>query len=333
MSFKKNYKAQLLSELQIAFPKIEKYKLQKIIDENYDKFIKNPEASLVNKDEEIQTTLIDLIDWIEKNNPIISGYAAFYYKHGYGHVNLLLDMFDFLLKTRKKVKKEMLQHVNDKDQEYHDYLDLIQGTYKLLANSGYGATIEKNSIFYDENFGASVTYTGFVIITTAVNAFENFMSNNFHFEKINDVLWYIRRIIDENYEFKDIIDDDKHISKLKLSKYLFNKMDNKKEEYFDFIKNNIVKNLSQYDIDRIYYKNNLYKFLNNSIINNKISKIIGDTTFLNPNEPSKEIKEVLDYCWKYIKEWCLFDHLHWNRLKNAEFGVRKTVLTINKSVA
>jgi hypothetical protein len=202
----------------------------------------------------------------------------------------------------------------------------MQKTYKLLANSFYGATVEKNSIFYNENFGPSITYTGVVIITTAVKAFETFMSNNFEFEKIQDVLLYMKRVYDENYSHKNIV--DKHISKEELLNYILDKFPNKTQYDVNVI-SSVISRLDQHSIDKIYYKNNLYKFFENTPVKELYDKIIGRKDFLNPNSPPEDMIEDLNKIWSYLEEWVLYSYLSFYRMSDAENKKRKTVLVVD----
>jgi DNA polymerase family B len=325
MNFLEQCTEQYVDQLSLVFPNKSKEELVEYVEGKIKSTLKDTNAIFNDGEKKEQMSLLDFANFMEEKKPILSGYGAVYMKHTEAD-NKLADMFGFLLSERKKVKKEMFKHVNDEDRSTYNNLDLAQKTYKLLANSGYGATVEKNSIFYNENFGPSITYTGVVIITTAVNAFETFMSNNFGFDKINDALLYIKRIRDQHYEYPNII--DKHIDKKELLTYLFEKLEEKTQENMNILAG-IIKGLSQAEIDRIYYKNNLYKFFENKAVMIELEKVMGEKSFLDPNSPPEEINEPINFVWGYLSEWVLYNYLNFYRFRNADERKRKTVLVVD----
>lgn len=316
---------QLLDQLCLVYPDRDREKLKVFVEEEIKSSVKDRQVLFNDGERKTPRSLLEFCNWMEAETPILTGYGAVYKKHNDGK-NLLANMFDYLLKSRKIVKKEMFKHVNDLDKTEYNRLDLEQKTYKLLANSGYGATVEKNCIFYNSNFGPSITYNGVIIITTAVNAFESFMSNNVDFDNLNDILMFIDRTSTQQYKYTDIV--DKHISKEELYEYLSNKFINKNQ--FDlFALKKTIDGLSQDVVDKVYYKNNLYKFFENTKIEELLLKVIGNKDFLDPNEPPEDIAEYMQTIWDYLDEWVLYKHLNFYRFRNADKGKRKTVLVVD----
>jgi hypothetical protein len=325
MEFLARTTEQYVEQLALVFPDKSREELSSYVERKIQSTLRDRTVTFIDDGKKKPQSLLEFTNFMEVEKPIISGYGAIYKRHTDAN-NMLADMFDYLLVSRKKVKKEMFKHVNDEDRSIYNNLDLSQKTYKLLANSGYGATVEKNSIFYNENFGPSITYTGVVIITTAVNAFETFMSNNFDFEKINDALNYIKNIVSQPYGNNDIIDIN--ITKKELLTYLFEKLADKTQENMNILAE-IVKRLTQEEVSKIYYKNNLYKFFENKAIAEYLNKIAGKKEFLDPNEPPEEITDELKTLWSYLQDWVLYNHLNFYRIKNAESKKRKTVLIVD----
>jgi hypothetical protein len=325
MDFLQRTTEQYVEQLALVFPDKSKEELTSYVESKIQSTLQDRNVIFNDGEKKNQQSLLEFASFMEDEKPILSGYGAVYKKHTEAN-NMLADMFNYLLVSRKKVKKEMFKHVNDEDRSVYNNLDLSQKTYKLLANSGYGATVEKNSIFYNENFGPSITYTGVVIITTAVNAFETFMSNNFSFDKINDALNYIKNILGETYSDVKVI--DKNISKKELLTYLFEKLDDKTQENMNILAQ-IVKRLNQDEINKIYYKNNLYKFFENTAIQGLLSRIAGKKEFLDPNEPPEDIQDPLKELWGYLQQYVLYNYLNFYRMRNAESKKRKTVLIVD----
>jgi DNA polymerase family B len=324
MKFLEATRDQMVDQMVLVYPNEPREKLEEFVEKKLDSRIKDRNVMFNDGESKQPRSLLEMTNWLETEQPILTGYGAFYKKHDEG-ANLLSDMVDYLLKSRKVYKKEMFKHVNDVDRTAYNNFDLMQKTMKLLANSFYGATVEKNSIFFNENFGPSITYNGVIIITTAVKAFETFMSNNFYFKNFNDILRYMSDVTTQHYSFTDIIDN--HVSKSTLLKYFLSKWHNKTQEEVNEL-SEIIKRLDQETIDRIYYKNNLYAFLENPKVTEVLEKTI-DTSFLNPEEPTENNKEAIEKVWSWLNEWVLYNHLSFYRYADAYSWKRKTVLVVD----
>jgi len=334
-----------VEQLRLVFPNASKEELEAYVRENV-----NLSDRIVQFDDEVnktQESLLTLTEFLETENPIISGHGTIYRNH-LSMKNLLASMFDFLLKERKVAKKEMFKHVNDEDKTTYKNLDLKQKTLKLLANSGYGATVEDNSIFYNKNFGSAITATGVMIITTAVVAFENFMSANFIFYKETDFLRYVKNIVSEHYQYPDIVEKDIPIEK--VAEFMASKFKNEitynakdfplmerigqegvdrmySSINYQFVMS-ILSSLTQEQLNRIYYKNNIYEFMGNQKIADVFDLVIGKE-FLDPNEPPEELLPDLNRLWDYLQEWVYYDYLSFHRYQRAENEKRRTVLIVD----
>lgn len=324
MKFLETYRNQLVDQLSLVYPNLERSIIVSFAEKKIDETLKDRDIIWNDGEKKERRSLLEMTNWLEEEKPIITGYGAFYKKHSEGK-NLLSEMVDYLLKSRKVVKKQMFQHVNDKDRTQYNNLDLMQKTFKLLANSFYGATVEKNSIFFNENFGPSITYNGVVIITTAVNAFETFMSNNFFFQNFNDILSYINNVRNQQYTHTDIIDVD--IPKNQLLNYLVRKWRNKTQDEVNRLAK-IISTLDQDMVNRIYYKNNLYRFFKNTKIQELLAMTI-DKSFLNPEKPPENVEPTIKVIWDYLEEWVLYNHLNFYRYQMADKEKRKTVLVVD----
>jgi DNA polymerase family B len=324
MQFLESYRDQAVGQLSLLFPGEPKEKLEEFVEKQVDERFRDRTVDFKRGEIVEQRSLLELTDWLETEKPIMTGYGAFYKKHEES-INKLADMVDYLLKSRKVYKKEMFKHVNDEDRTTYNNFDLMQKTMKLLANSFYGATVEKNSTFFNENFGPSITYNGVVIITTAVNAFETFMSNNFTFRTLNDVMTYFKNVMDQHYSYPEVI--DRHISKKELLNYVIGKWESKTQFEVNMVAE-VIRGMEQSEVDRIYYKNNLYEFFENSAVQELLGGVV-DKGFLNPEDPPEGVKEPIETLWGWLNDWVLYNHLNFYRFQNANEKMRKTVLVVD----
>jgi DNA polymerase family B len=323
LEFAKAYTEQLFKQVKLTMPDVPDDVIFQALETVVKKEMRDREIVFATEETKERKSMIELLNWLETEKPIITGYGTFYKRH-VESVNHLSKLIGGLLSSRKVAKKEMFKYVNT-DRNKYENLDLAQKTYKLLANSFYGATVEKNSTFYNKFFGPSITYNGVVIITTAVNAFETFMSNNIYFKNLNDVLYYISNILDQEYKNLEAVTKD--ITKEMLLEYLTDKLENKSEEDLTIL-NNIVQEMDQTTVNKVYYKNNIYEFLDNSKTFGILPHVI-DTSFLDPNEPPETLLSDMGDIWELMEEWVFYNHAAFYRYHNAENRKRKTVLMVD----
>lgn len=325
--FTARYVDELTSQLRLIYPTLEEEKLKGFVRTICRRKFKNPTVKIVDDNKNVKTmNLVQFIDYIETEVPILSGFGTLYRQHG-DLSSLLYVLVNDLIKLRKDAKNEMFKHINDEDPTMRMMFNTMQLTYKLLNNSLYGATIEKSSFFYNPNFGPSVTYTGVVIITTSLNVFEKFMSNNFYFRHIGDLTTYVNNIRKEDYNPFNYVDSA--IDKETLINYLFDKLQNGTED--DRLRIvSLVDGLSEENITKIYLKNNLYATIDNSVkLQELFKKILGNTDFMDPNEPPEEYLGTLNELWDIMNIMVHYDYLDFYRYENAEYGERKTILTVD----
>lgn len=282
---------------------------------------------------------------LEKDKPIITKYGTCFYRQDQ-NVSILASLLEYLAGYRKKVKKQMFEHINDEDQTEFNKLDTIQKTIKILMNSFYGVLIAKGSIFYSPDCGASITYSGELIIMTAISIFERFLSNNIKFYSLSDIITYCDNIIEEDYKIdKEYnISFKKNISKTDLYKYLINHyydLETQSLKRYKLNKNDIVatfiSKLTPYEINKIYYKNNFMEFLDNCIIEVDgerddilvYFKAIFESTFLDPNEPDEEQKDLLDSILDVLKDYVFYNYQNFFKFWECHDGDRETVLTVD----
>lgn len=343
-SFMDNYRKQMIESLKIIHPNKTLQEIENVVDSEIQKWEENNtlkkeeekyEIGWMDSDESVAPcSIMEILNYLEDSNMIISGSGSLYKQHDCNIENVLAGMVDMLLKTRKIFKKQKFIAKENGDYESMVFNDLLQLTYKILANSFYGASTEKNCIFFDNFFGRSITLTGRIIISTAIFAFESF-SGNFYFENTEDLVLYIKNIIEEPFN-KELHFNVNPVTKDQLIDKLAEKFE---DNYYDLNQlKNIVNNLTNEQVQRIYYKNNYIEFMKNDFMIEKYSKIAGHI-FMDPNdpedkenkdhEPYTEFKNNLEEIWSYLSYWVLYNHLNIHRYEFAENHKRKTVLVID----
>ena len=172
------------------------------------------------------------------------------------------------------------------------------------------------SILFDLNIAPAVTSTGRSLISSAILCFEGFLGNNVKFSSLNDILIFIDNI---RLEYKDWKYDDFTVlgsSGFVTLEECFNKvMMNCGYKYIPSYEDmnyiySILQNCNQIELNRIFYKNNLYCFMDLPIARNLMIEIITkmQTPYIEPAKPPKEIIPQLDALRDLLVEYVFYNH-------------------------
>ena len=275
------------------------------------------------REKEAKSSLLNIIQYAHDRKPICAGYGVMYLNQDQcPNPNAL--MLKESIDKRKELKKRRKQY--DKRSYEFLMLDIAQGNEKVIANSFYGANGSKTATFYNVDIASSVTATGQAEISTAETSFEGLLSNNTKFYDMDECLLYMSRIIDEDYEYKDI-PIPKNVKKILFERlktmFLYSARIN-----FDLIKE-IIRNLTEEQCAKIYYKNNLIEFFRSYKPANKLlKKLINKTkSFRDPNKIPKEIEDDLKQLYSYIKCFCVYNYTVRNRINRDKYHPRMSCVT------
>jgi hypothetical protein len=259
--------------------------LDDIIEENFKEKI----GDLVNTyqpDKNRDMRVSSLIGWwLGDTPPVLCGSGAMYISEENGGSNITGSFVRMLLDSRKAVKAEMFKAT---DKEIKDMLDMKQKVFKVLTNAYYGALGQKTFQFHDRNSAAGVTGTGVSVITELIQSFEQFLADNWKFECWGDIFEFIelsnQKMENDQYDICDIEGLEKEdiveavgkrlVSKLSyiavdLPNEIEGKVNNPHAENATRLTDRLCElNLDQ--LTRLYYRNNLYEFLEESYIMDEV---------------------------------------------------------------
>lgn len=277
----------------------------------------------------INGTVLDILRYIEKLEPIITSSGVLFKKHKEAD-NPLSKMIMGFLEQRSFYKKEMFKYPKGSS-EFEKY-NLLQLLEKLNANGTYGVLGAATSAFYNIYVAEAVTRQGRSYISSSIMLFESLLANNVKFNSLNEIITFITNIVHEkpNRKLDDRIILDRNITREECFYQIMNTVDpliwipTEKEMMLVWER---LCGLSQEDINRIYYKNNLYTFCDLPVITNLITKILCslDGPFMNPNKPPKNIKDDLDTLVLIIKEYVYYGHPYIDKLDRIEYMQRDVV--------
>lgn len=324
--FLKEWKETNRNLISRMYPTLKDKNINKFLDKMIDKYIEVPTGIIDNNHvhKSIQVDLLSVIDWYRNNNLIAAGYGAFF-KNQDVEINPAATMLDNFLTLRKSYKKQLKNYSND-SYEYASF-DRKQLIEKLAANSYYGASGAATSNFFNLYTATSTTATGQSLISTTMTAFESFMSDNVPFIDLEDCMMYINNVLNEKYKISSgFLPNKNHDVVLERFKSKFFEW---KDEY-EYPLFKLLINLNQDELNKLYYKTNLYEFTKIPKIRNMYHSIIRNTNeFKDPNKLPKETESEIKELWAYYKQFVFYNNFAFNRIQRLKNDTRKCVVTID----
>lgn len=314
------YKEATVPLLKLSLPHLTENEIEKAVNYSMvNRFKDTEECRLDNnyKEQTVNLSLSEITDYIISREPIITSYGVLFNKHSVAPNPLGVMTMGFL-DQRSKAKKEMFKY--PKGSEMYEKYNLSQSLLKIDANGTYGALGQHTCLFYNLYVSSSITTQGRSLISAASLQFEMFLNNNCKFNSLNEVVTFIGNVISEkpNRRFNDneILDRDITVEEC------FNKLI--LTCGFDYIPSNedmeviwnMLLNLDIENINRIYYKNNLFSFMDNPSMNKALIYILQelDAPYVDPNNPPINIKPELDALCDLLMEYVYYSHQIIDRL-------------------
>lgn len=309
--------------------------LNDAIDYSIQKRFKDNQVEIDNnyKKKIVPMTLLDTCDYIENKKPIISASGVLFQRHE-NSVNLLYKVIDEFVEDRDIAKKTMFKY--PKGSEEFQFWNLQQLLAKRNVNALYGAQGQYSCILYNLHTAESTTTQGRSIISSSILFFEAFLSNNVKFGSLNEIITYIDHVIQEKperiYDDNIILDDNITVAEC-FTKIMrtcgFNGYVPSRKD-MEIVWDILIK-ISQEDINRLFYKNNLYNFFDNEVLMKSIKFILKelDAPWLNPNKIPEEIKAAMDEVYMMTKEYVYYSHQVIDKLGRAENMERNVSIIID----
>lgn len=301
-----NYKKEMYTCLHAALPGYSRNDLLHAIDYSVSHRFKDREAELDNSytHETVSTTALNIVNYILSRKPIYTAAGTIFQHHG-DVPNPFYDLIDGFIINRENYKK-MMKSFPKGTSEFAKY-NLFQSIEKICANAMYGASGKETSIFFCYYMANSITAQGRSLISSAIMMVEEFLSNNVKFENFNEIVKFINDVCHETRTYDDsvILDEDIDLD-LCLAKLVatcgFNYIPTTKQ--INLLRR-MLGQLSQQDWNRLYYRNNLYWFCENSYVKNMIRNLMGKFTevYMDPNGVPDEVSEEMDAFYNLLHEY------------------------------
>lgn len=186
------------------------------------------------------------------------------------------------------------------------------------------------SIFYNLYVAGATTAQARLSNAIASVTFEGFLCNNYKFRSLDECIEFINNVISEErlYKCEEILNN------IPSDTMVFEKIIEtcghgyEPDEDDMQIIWNIISKLGQTNLNRLFYKNNLFAFTENKSISKGLIMILQalERPYLNPNEPPKEILPQLDELWSLMKEFVFYDYGVIDPIERLKFLPRATTL-------
>ena len=318
-----DYKDTMRRNIRYLFPQLSNDELERAIEYSIDKRIINSACQLNDtyKNAVYNTNMLELTEYIMHDRPILTSFGCLFHRHG-DVDNPLYTMIQEFADRRNRFKKEMLKH--KKGSEQYKHFDLAQAVAKVDVNAIYGAMGQPSSIFYNFEVAASITRQGRASIAASIMLFESFLANNIKFGSLNEVIMFIDHITlmkpTRQYEDHRILDRDISIQEV-FDKLMSSCGYRWKPDHTEAnIIWKILHQLSQFHLNRLYYKNNIYAFFNNTAPKDFLLEFLYslDSPFIDPNSPPPMIKDNLDVLVDMVKEYIYYPYQIIDKIERVE---------------
>ena len=208
-------------------------------------------------EEHRSSTLLSVLDWANKNKPIIAGNGTFYKQHDESY-NPIIDVLRSFKSKRKEYKNKMFDVGDATSREYKMY-DNLQMNEKINNNSYYGASGLPSCSLYSKWSGPATTNTARQVISTTEQMFEAFLADNFQFLNITETVEWIMYNLNnikkdklgmklKSHDINEVVD--------RIYSKIINRNDDDRKIIF-----NLLRNCSDEEINKLFYINNLILFI------------------------------------------------------------------------
>lgn len=320
-----NYKRVAMEMLRLNFPLLRDDELNASIDWSISNHFHDTPTDINNnyKNKTINTTLLQVSEYIMTRQPIMTSYGVLYNRHGVVP-NPLYSVIDGFINSRKAYKKEMFKY--PKGSESFEKFNLLQLLAKIDANGYYGATGMHSCLFYNLYSAASTTTQGRSCNSAAALFCESFLNNNVPFGSMNELVEFIHNVLHEEQHYNDADIITNHAD---IEECFFKLMSSTgwgwipSEDEMTIIWNMLI-NLNQSQLDRLFYKNNLFHFIDNIPIKQSILYMLQtlEVPFMDPNNPPEEILVALKEFCSVLMEYVYYDKQIIDRLGKMNSLIR-----------
>ena len=330
-NFINEWKSKMKQIVKFRYPNLSDKKIDKYLDDQIAHKLNDRKLLLVNNytSKVSRTTILELIDLIERNQLICAGGGCLFLQHKVKR-NILIEFILDTMAGRKNAKAERKMY--DKGTDEWDEADRKQLAYKLLINSLYGCLGYPGFIMFNIFLAEAITNQGRHIITTAINAIENFLGDAMWFENKNEVFNAINNIHND-YETKcknkfvdGFIDlfglDFTQLPDMVTERFINHCIFVYDAEFKNTL-HDIFNNMNNEELILMYYKNNIMEFSRLPFIKVKLKELIltnGPLTFCEDSSyKDGHCVALVNDLWAFFQLFVLYDYPINDRVQKAMY--------------
>ena len=272
-------------------------------------------------EQEVEMTLRSIANYIKEREVCSTAWGVLW-KKSTAVPNPLVDMTASFMDNREINKKEMFKY--QKGSEGYEKYNLLQLLCKLDSNALYGCLGQFSCLFYNLHVSASITSQARALISATGLLFEAFLANNVKFGSLDQVIAFIDNVAEERFERQfnthDILDHIPTVDEVFLkivNTCGFEWIPTRKQ--LSIIKNYLYRQDSE-TLTRVFYKNNLYGFMENIVPTKAMEAILSGlkSPLMDPNKPNKEIKVEIDLLKDLLKEFVYYKYQYCDRIDRMD---------------
>lgn len=187
-------------------------------------------------------------------------------------------------------------------------------------------------MIYNPNVATSITSQGRASVSSMALHFEMFLADNVKFGSLNELVEFVNHICEERRSRK--FNDSIVLNHIPTKEECFAKLvlDTgyrwvPDDAELDIIWR-IVNNLTQEDITRIYYKNNLYEFASNTHVFSIIKKMLVNLQrpFYTSAKVPPEIAEDINYLKDLMMEYVYYRYMYIDRIDRCDNMIKSVTM-------
>ena len=269
--------------------------------------------------ENLDSSIIDVFDWVDNRKPIITGNGSFFKQHS-EYIGAAIKMLEKLMANRDRIKRKMYTFKEDSI-EYKN-ASVAQLSIKVIMNADYGGCGTIHSPFFSQYIPPATTGTAKNLTTTLICCLELLCGNHDKYVNLNNINELFDMIsvvindersiiVDDNYSIDEVLQHLVSMTNnltsqcIKTLRLYLSTLDNHCLTKLMLV-NNIRLVLSKYlasTISRIseYVKSNKLD------INNMTEDSIRRAGF--GKKVNDEIKEDIDYVSQFILTHCVYPYI------------------------
>lgn len=193
-----------------------------------------------------------------------------------------------------------------------------------------------SAIYYNLYAASTTTAQGRSCISAAALLFESVLANNVPFGSLNEVVTFIHNVKNDYYSMDNAVDyshphfrDFDWVRNIPLEEAFFKVVTSCGFSWVPTDSEmgiiwNIMAQLDQAVLNRLYYKNNLYEFCSNPRIMNQIMTVLSklEAPFVDPNKVPDEVKDDMNLLFDLMYEYVYYHHQLIDRLEKMDALIR-----------